>query len=510
MSRTKSSIKNFIYALIGQCLGIAISFISRIFFVRILGNEFLGINGLFTNILTVLSLAELGVGTAITYSLYKPLAESDTQKCKMLMQLYKKIYIVIGIVILILGVAITPLLQYLIKDMPDITNLNLIYILFVFNTSVSYFFSYKRNLIIADQNRYIATIYRYGFYFILNVFQIIYLIIEKNYIGFLILQIIATLLENIFVSLKADKMYPYLKDKDKVPLDSQTKMDIIKNTKAMMMHKVGSVVVTSTDNIILSSFVNVVAVGIYSNYQMISKALSTVTSQIFNSITASVGNLCASSDVEKQYNIFMKINFLSFWIFCFISSCLVSLYNPFIEIWLGKDYLFDISIVILLVINFYITGMRRPPMVFREATGLFYKDRWKAIIEAVLNLILSIFLAIKFGISGVFVGTVISSLLTSVWVEPYVLYRYGFNINFIKYIVDYIKKLVITVAISAFVYLCCSYISGNLLISFMVKTLVCLIVPNFVLFLLFKNTDEYKYFYNKLILKILKKLKLIK
>lgn len=502
MSRTKSSIKNLGVAMIGQFLGVGVNFIARIFFLRILGNEYLGINGLFTNILTVLSLAELGVGTAITYSLYKPLAEDDKNKCKMLMQLYKKIYIVIGCVILLIGVAITPLIHIFIKDVPDIKNLNLIYILFVLNTSVSYFFSYKRNLIIADQNRYIATIYRYGFYTLLNFSQIIYLVLMKDYIGFLILQIIATVLENLIISKKADKMYQYLTDKDKVPLDEDTKKHIIKNTKAMMMHKIGGVVVTSTDNIILSSFVSVVAVGIYSNYFMIINALNIITGQVYNSLVASIGNLCASDSTEKQFNIFKNINFLTFWIFSFSSICLITLFNPFITMWIGSEYLFGMDIVLVLVINFYITGMRKSSLTFREATGLFYQDRWKAIFESVINLVMSILLVMKLGIIGVFLGTFISSITTCIWIEPYVLYKYCFKKDVYQYFSDYLKKMILTISLGTLVYLICTFISGNIYLVFFTKLLICLLIPNVVFFLIYRKTDEFKYLYEKILKKL--------
>ena len=371
MTRTKSSIFNFSCAIVGQGLGLIVSFISRIIFIKYLGSEYLGLNGLFTNILSILSLTELGVGTAITYSLYKPLSEKDNNKCLMLMQFYKKVYTIIGIIILVLGFSITPFLPIFIKDIPNIKNINFIYILFVINTAISYFYSYKRNLIIADQNRYVATIYRYSMYIVTNLIQIIYLLLFKNYIGYLVIQILSTFIENILVSKKAEKMYPYLKKKNKIPLEKNIRKDIIQKTKAMMFHKVGDVVVNSTDNILLSSFVNLVSVGIYSNYSLIISAINTITSQIYSSLTASIGNLCASSSKKKQYSVYKNINFLTFWVYCFCSVCLFVLLNPFIEIWVGKEYLFDIKIVLVLVINFYLKGMRNSNLVFREATGLF-------------------------------------------------------------------------------------------------------------------------------------------
>lgn len=507
MSRTRSSLINFFFAVLGQGLGLIISFIARIFFIKILGSEYLGLNGLFTNILTVLSLAELGVGTAITYSLYAPLANKDEKKCQMLMQLYRKIYIVIGLFILIVGIAITPFLSVFIKDLPNIPNINLIYILFVVNTAISYFYSYKRNLIIADQSRYIATIYRYGYYILLNIFQIIYLVITKDYIGFLILQIIFTFLENVSVSLKADKMYPFLKDKTKRKLDDGSKKEIIKNTKAMMMHKVGDVIVNSTDNILLSSFVSLTAVGLYSNYYLITNALNIVISQVYNSITASIGNLCATDSPKKQYNVFKKINFLTFWIYCFTTTCLVILVNPFIEIWIGKEYLFSMSIVLVIIINFYLSGMRKSVLAFREAAGLFYRDRYKPIFEAIVNLVISIILAIKFGTIGIFLGTLISTVTVCFWIEPLILYKYEFHIGVKKYFIDYIKKGLLMVGICLFVYILCLPSLGNIYINFIYKLLICIIVPNMTLFLIYKNSNEFQYFYKNLFLKVIKKIK---
>lgn len=505
MSRSKKSIKNLIFAIIGQGLGLLISFVARIIFIRVLGSDYLGLNGLFTNILTVLSLAELGVGEAITYSLYKPLAQKDTYKCQMLMELYKKIYIVIGIFVFVVGVAITPLLPIFIKDMPDISNINLIYILFVINTSISYFFSYKRNLIIADQNRYIATLYRYSFYFLLNVVQIVYLLIAKEYIGFLILQIISTFLENVLISVKADRMYPFLKNDRHIKLDSETKKEITKNTRAMMMHKIGTVIVNSTDNILLSSFVGLNAVGIYSNYYLVINALHTVLGQIFSSITASVGNLCASEGKEKQYDIFEKIYFIDFWIYSFSAICIFCLLNSFIKWWIGSEYLFTMDIVIVLVINYYITGMRKSVLTFREAAGLFYKDRWKPVFESIVNLVVSILLALKCGTLGVFLGTFISSVSVCVWVEPYILYKYGFKRKLREYFSEYFKYLFITIILAIICYALCSLIKLSGILEIMTKLMVCIIIPNLVLFLIYKRDEKFVY-----LIDLIKKLKPVK
>ena len=454
----------------------------------------------------MLSLAELGVGEAITYSLYKPLKEKNVNDCTMLMQLYKKIYIIIGVVIFIIGLSITPFLPFFIDEMPNISNIYFIFVLFVINTSISYFLSYKRNLIIADQNRYIATIYRYGMYFLLNIVQIIYLLIKKDYIVFLILQILSTVIENILISRKANKMYPYLKSKEKVQLKEEYKKEIKNNTRAMMMHKVGSAVVISTDNILLSKYVSLIAVGIYSNYYLVINALNTIFSQVFTSLTASVGNLCVSESKEKQEQVFNKTFFLNFWIYSFATSCLICLFNHFIQLWIGKDFLFNFMTVCLLGVNFYITGMRKSVSVFREASGLFYVDRWKAIIEAIVNLVLSIIFALKFGAFGVFLGTLVSSLTVCVWVEPFVLYKYGFEMSVKRYFTKYIKYLLITIINTTVLYFVLTIFKKISILTFLVKMIISVLIPNITIYLLFRNTDDFSY-YKNIIIKVFTKIK---
>ena len=494
MSRTRNSVRNLATAIVGQGIGFVISFIARIFFIRTLGREYLGLNGLFTNILTILSLAELGVGEAITFSLYKPLAENNTKKCSMLMQLYKKVYTVIGVTILFIGLCLTPFLPLIIKDMPDIPYISLIYALFVVNTAVSYFFSYKRNLIIADQKRYIVTFYRYVAHAVFTFLEIVYLILFKNYIGYLLIMIAATLADNLMVSRKANKMYKFLDSEEKIPLDKESKDSIIKNTRAMMMHKVGGVVVNSTDNILLSMFVSLDSVGLYSNYFFITNAINSVTTHVFNSVTASVGNLFATSDSKNAYRIFKEIYFLDYLMYSFIAVSLMCLFNPFIELWVGKEFLFGFDIVCIIVVNFYIAGMRKSVLTFREASGLFYKDRWKSVFEAIINLGTSIVLAINFGTFGVFLGTFISSMTVCVWVEPLVLYKYGFKEKLREYFKLYIMYAIITIAVCALTYFLCSLINFGRFVSFIIKAFICLLVPNIINSIIFGRTAEYKYF----------------
>lgn len=463
MNRKKATFKNLTYAFAGQFLGMISLFISRVFFLKILSSEYLGINGLFSNILTVLSFAELGFGTAITYSLYKPLAENNISKIKAYMNLFKKIYFCVGISIILIGSCITPFIKLFINEMPDIPNINFIYFLYVLNTGISYFLSYKKTLIIANQKRYIVTFYRYLCYVLVNIFQIIGLYIFRSYIVYMLIQIFFTVLENILVTLKANKMYPYLL-KNNEKLNTNSKKEIFKNTRAMMMHKVGSIAINSTDNIILAKMVGLTSVGIYSNYLIIKQALISVTGQIYNSLSAGIGNLCAEeTNLIKRIDVFNKLNFISFTIYSFTSICLLNLIKPFISLWIGNEYLISNLSTIVFIIIYYLTGMRNPVLTYRESLGLFYKDRYKALIEAIVNLILSIWLAPKFEILGVLLGTLISMVTVSIWVEVYILYKYGFKSKVEMYYKDYFEYLIFTFIMSLISYAFCSIIKCKII-----------------------------------------------
>ena len=494
MSRTSNMIRNIYFSFLGQGIGILASFIVRIVFIRILGSTYLGLDGLFSNILTVLSLTELGVGTAITYSLYRPLAEKDHEKLKSLMFVFKKVYTIIGIIIFGIGFLLTPFLSFFINDMPDIKGLEFIYALYVTNTAVSYFFSYKRNLILADQNRHIETIYRYGFYIGMNIIQIIYLLISHDYFGYLIIQVIMTILSNWALSSKADKMYPFLKEKNVKKLSKKEKREIVKNTKGLMIQKVGNVVVNSNDNIIISKFVNLASVGLYSNYRLVTYALSIVINQLYTNLTPGIGNFFIDQDESRRIELFKKSNFITFWLSYFCSICLIVLFNDFIYMFAGKEYIFSLSVVFIIVFNFYFTVMRKVVISFREAAGLFYKDRYRTIVEVISNLVISIILAKYLGVFGVFIGTAISYFSLSFWVEVYVLFKDGLKSKVSKYYLDYFSKMILTLIVGFILYYLCSFITGNILLSFILKCIICLIVPNIIFILVYRNTSEFSYF----------------
>ncbi|MGN0642520.1 MAG: lipopolysaccharide biosynthesis protein [Huintestinicola sp.] len=496
MTRTQASLRNLFAAIIGQSAAIIISFISRKAFLICLNEEYLGLSSLFSNILTVLSLAELGVGSAMVYALYKPLAENDTALIKSLMRLYKRVYRIIGTVILLLAVLFIPVYPMLMDRVPDIPNLTVIYLMYAANTGISYFFSYKRSVIICDQKRYVFTVVHYLVYFLMNAVQIMILFATKNYILFLAVQLAATLLENLAVSAAADKMYPYLREKDIMPLPDESKSEIKKNVSAAMLHKLGGVAVNSTDNIILSKFVGLAAVGMYSNYYMITNGLNSVISQFFTSASASVGNLSACEGrSDKMLQTFNRMFFMDFWIYGFCTCCLAALIDPFISLWLGESMKLDGLTVILIVLSFYLTGMRKATLTFKEAAGAFTYDALKPVAETVINLGVSIFLAKRMGAAGVFAGTVICTLATTFWIEPLVLFRHVVKGKISRYWIRYAVYTAATAISSAVCVAAEKAIeTGSPLLDFVLAALCCMIVPNLIFAVIFFKTEEFGYF----------------
>ena len=493
MNRTSNTIRNIKFALAGQVLGIFISLVSRRSFVVFLSAEYLGLNGLFSNLLSMLSLAELGVGAAIVYSLYKPIAENNVSEIKSLMLLYKKTYTAVGIFILVSGCSLTPFLQLFIKEMPAIPNIKLIYIIFVVNSATSYFFTYKRSLITANQQFYIVSIYRYGFYFVLNIAQIIVLSLTRNFTFYLLLQTTSTLLENILLSKKADCLYPFLLEKEVKPLPNHTKSEVKKNVFAMIFHKIGGVIVFSTDNILISKLVGLTAVGIYSNYMMIRQALNIITGLTFQSVSASLGNLNVLGSDKRKLEIFQIINFVGAWTFGFCSICLTVLINPFISLWLGKEYLFSTPIVFWIVLAYYVSGMRSACGTARDVMGIFWYDRYKPLFEVTINIIASVILGKKFGVAGIMAGTVISTMTTCFWVEPLVLYRHGLHAPVRTFFVRYGIYTLITVLAGAVTIVLCKFTPPSGIMGFGAKLAVCAVVPNAIFTICYFRTSEFKH-----------------
>lgn len=494
-SRTLNSIKNIIAGFIGQFVQILLGFISRTVFIKFLAEEYLGISGLFGNILSMLSLAELGVGTAIIYALYKPLSDKNEKEISILMKFYALAYRTIGIVVAVLGLITMPFLKIIIKDAPNITeNLYVLYLFYLFNTVISYFYSYKNSIIVADQKNYISAMISYSITFIQTILQILVLVITRNFLVYLTVQLIGTLAFNITISKVADKLYPFLKEKNKNKLDPNEKRKLIKNIRALMITKLSGVLVNNTDNMIITYFSGLATVGLSSNYTMLINIINTVLNQIFSGITASVGNLNAKENKERKKEFFKIMNFDNFWMYGFSSICIIVLINDVIKIWIGDKFILPFNITIILAVNFYIVGMQNTVGTFKNTMGLFEHGRYMLLVTATINLILSIILGENFGLFGIFLATAIARIFTNVWYDAYAVFKYGLNSRFGEYVIKYIKFLLIFIVNLGISYYICGFIFVISIWTLILKILVCAILTNTIYCVFFSRSSEFKYF----------------
>ena len=499
MTRTQKTMRNVRLSLLCQFVVLLTSVITRRFISDYTSVEYLSAGGLFSNIMTVLSLAELGIGTSITFSLYKPISDGDESKICALMRLFKKAYTVIGIAVAALGAALIPALHLFVDDfdavIAAIPNFYLIYGLYVVNAAASYIAAYKRILIIADQKKYISSAVTAITKTLLCAASCAVLALTQNYVIFMICTVAATVGDNIAVAIIANKNYRYLKEKGDDTLSDDDKKTIKTNVSASMMHNVGGVLVNGTDNIIISRFVSFITEGIYTNYHLLSAAVDSVLAPIFQSATASFGDLSVNADGDRRREVYNRMFFAGAWLYGLCAICLFVLAKPFVLIWLGEGFEIDGLSVFLVSLNFYLLGMRRPGLVARDAMGLMRHDRWKSIAEAAINIVLSIVLAKYMGLSGVLLGTTLSSLLTCTWVEPYMLYKHGFKSGVGGFFLRYAAYTAVTAVAFASTALLCGLITFGGVGGLAVKLLIALTLPNAVYLAAYFKTDEFKYFY---------------
>lgn len=342
----------------GYILNTILGFICRMVFVQCLSADYLGINGLFSNILTMLSLAELGVGSAIVFALYKPLAENDEEKISSLMQLYSKAYRTIGTLIFFVGIALMPFLNLIIQEQPNISeSVYLLYFINLFNTASSYFFSYRSSLIIASQRNYIVGGINYAVTILQSILQMIFLLKFRNYLGYLLIQTAGTFIYNISVSFVATKLFPYINKKDAKPLPKDERRTLFANIRDLMIHKFSSLLVNSTDNILITFFSGLATTGIASNYTLLVNTLNSLLSQIFNGLTASIGNHNVSESSEKRYEMFSFLNMMNFWIYGWAALGIFFCSSDLVDLCFGRDYVLGIEIPFVLSLNFFTVGM---------------------------------------------------------------------------------------------------------------------------------------------------------
>lgn len=494
MSRVKNSLKNLIASSLSQGIGILLKFVSRTIFISVLGSQYLGINGLFTNLLSMLSLAELGVGAAITFNLYKPVADKDIAQIVKLMAFYRNAYRAIGLFVAIAGVALIPFLPTIIKDDISFIPVNVIFLLYLLQSVTSYlFFAYKSSIIRVNQKEYKITYIASVFSIITNVVQIILLLLYKDFKIYVLTLVIFGILQNLYVAHSANRMYPYIKQKIEIPLSKDEKKEIRKNCFAISIYKFNTVIQNATDNIILSAFIGLEIVGKYSNYLLILSTIKNLLNKFYTAIRASVGDLHAEGNIEKEFLIFRVISLFTVYAFGIAAVSTYVFANEFIMLWVGKEYVLSQLFVALLAFEIYIFGLQKNLATFRTSMGLFQQAKYRPLVGSIINIAISLMLVQRLGIIGVLLGTIISSLTTYMWFDPYIIYKYVFKKSVSHYYYTNIIYLLIILVSAIFVRYLISIIRITGLVYVITGLLLSILITTILLLLYCKQSEEYGY-----------------
>lgn len=445
--RVEKSARNMMTGFMYQALMLILSFVSRTAFIHTLGDEYLGINATFTDVLSLLSMADLGFSTAMAYSFYKPLAEHDEKKIAALIRFYKKIYHIIAAAVLVLGLACVPFLKYIVNTDAYIPNLEIYYLFSLADIVSSYLFVYKTTLLTADQRDYEVVKVRMWTSVMKTVLQIAALYLFRNYILYLAIGVAVQFLNNFTASRKAEKAYPYIKNKsDGNEVDQQVKTGLFANMKSVFIYKVSSTMFSATDNIIISVVVGTAVVGRYSNYLMVSNKLLLIEQIVFSAMTASIGNVIVKESAKKRREVFMAMQSASF-IFCgIITSGFCLMINDLIHVWLKSDlYVFSSLTVLAITLNTYLSCVLQPLWIYRDATGMYIRTKYVMLAGAVLNIALSFGLGYLIGLPGIIFASAISRLCTYFWYEPKLLFREYFDSGAGGYYLSILKNVLLIV-----------------------------------------------------------------
>lgn len=497
MKRTKKAIKNTIWSTISYIISMVLGLIVQPIFIQTLGTEYLGLSGLFGNIFSMISLVELGVGSSIVYHLYKPVAENDVTRIKSLMQFYKKCYRIVAALILLISLITLPFLPLIVGDTTiEYPIVVAIFLLFMLDIVCSYLLSYKRSILYATQNNYIMDISHIIYIVLLDVVQIIVLFATHDYVLYLAIKVIFKILENLFVTLYVNKKFGQYCGQAKA-LPKNVVKDIIKKVRGLLYHKIGVFLVAGTDNIIISMFLGVSTVGLYSNYNYIIATLNTAINQTFRSLISGVGNLIVTEKTDHVFRTYRRLNFLNLWFAIMATTGIYVVMESFISLWVGKEYILAHNVLVTLTVYEFVYLMKITPSIFKEGSGIFYEDRFVPILESVVNIGMSILLLQFFGLAGVFMGTICCHLITHVYTYPALVFKKVFHKKYADYFKIVIPELIlaiICVVITAFISK--MVVLGNPLLEVIKNILLTLAIPNIIIWIFYHEYDEYKYFKN--------------
>ena len=487
--RTEKAMKNIAFNVSNQIITLILALISRRVFIKGFGIEFLGINGLFSDILSLLSMADLGFNTAMVFSFYKPLAENDNNKIAALIGFYKKIYTIIALLIALIGVAMIPFLPKLVKLDYEVPHLSLYYVLSLSSVVASYLFVYKTSILTADQKGYKITRITIITNFAKTIIQIISILLFRNYILYLVIGIVIAISNNIIASHVSQKEYPFINQKNNIT--EEEKRSIFQNIGSVFVYKVSSVLINATDNLIISTIVGTVFVGLYSNYLVLQKSITTVFSLVFSSMIASIGNLIVTEKNKKRLEIFQCEHSICCMISGFVIPCYVLLADDFIKVWLGKDFQFSFLTTCAIGLNMYLSCVLQPLWSYREATGLYRRTKWIMLICAVENVILSILLGLKIGVTGIILASAISRISTYVLYEPNILFKEYFGQTPKNYYINLLLNFVLIIGVTAVLFWVFTWFEVSNWITWLIKAVIIGIISIIIMLLVYHKSNGY-------------------
>ena len=490
-SRTKNATRNIIWGIAYKMSTLLLPFIVRTVMIYSLGSEYLGLSSLFTSVLNVLSLAELGVGSAMVYAMYKPLAKNDTDTVCALLNLYKKIYKIIGCIIIVAGLAIMPFLRNFISgDVPVDVNIYILFVIYLFDTAGSYLlFAYKTSILNASQRNDITSKVNMFIGITKNILQILVLVCFRNYYGYVILIPLTSYVANIILAICAKKMYPEYICRGKV--NSKLARDIRKKVLALFAVKITNVIYNSVDSIVISAFLGLVALAKYNNYYYILSAITSIVSVIFTSIVSSIGNSIVLESDQKNHKDYMNLSYINAWIVAWCTVCLLCLYQPFMRLWVGENLMYDMGVVICFCVYFYAFQLKSVQSAYKDAAGLWREDMWRSYAANAFNLIMNIILVQYIGVYGIIISTILAlAVITYPW-QTWMIHKKLFHCSMWPYISRLGIYTIITLVTCLVTYVLCGFVSGYGIFQFIIKIIICIIVPNLLFFVCTFKMNEF-------------------
>lgn len=492
-TRSSYAIKNVILGYVCTFFMDLLAFANRTVLVWVLGKNYVGINGLFTDVLGILSFAELGIGTALNFSLYKPVAQGDNEKIKSLMRLYKTAYRLIAFVIAIIGLLTLPFLSFVVKDPGNIGDIHVYYLIFLFNTVTSYFVSYKYSLVNARQENYLFSIINMTTKAVSLCVQLIAVFLFSNYLWYLMAGAVVDLIQKIWIAKYLDHRYPILCEKNVQILEKNEKKKIWKNVRALIWHKIGDVSVHQTDNVIVSAFIDIATVGKVTYYNMFIQTANQLLSVAMNAVVGGLGNAISSESVEKRYELFRAYRFVAFWLYGYVSIGMYFMLSKLIRLLVGEDMLLSNLVLFLILLNFYMMGNRIALNNMKVAGGVFQQDKFVALLQAVVNLVVSIVMVKIIGLPGVYVGTLIQGTLSTI-IKPIITYKEMFHTSAIEYFTSGTKYIGSIFIAGCFCWNMDRFLfTGNKFLTFILEIIFISVFVNGVFWLCFRKTREFQY-----------------